>query len=267
MREQVHRDSTHVVVMAGKGGATWEPSDWAGVEAACEGYRFTYLEGDNRVDDPTEILSAAGVVVSAGGQNSIADLAVTHTPAILLPQPRPFIEQKLNARQVQRAGLAVVADSFPAPDKWPDLLRQAAALDPDWSRWETDGAARRAAEVIAQVARQTSQRIAIVSLADATRAAHLTHQVNLTPEGTEHITVALADAAALRKAVPKSTVVAGQRNLAAARNLGARTAMRTESSSLVSATTSPTSSTSPVNNYLSISMSTSSPSTVTWVSL
>ncbi|MCT1426325.1 glycosyltransferase [Corynebacterium sanguinis] len=225
MREQVHRDSTHVVVMAGKGGATWEPSDWAGVEAACEGYRFTYLEGDNRVDDPTEILSAAGVVVSAGGQNSIADLAVTHTPAILLPQPRPFIEQKLNARQVQRAGLALVAETFPAPDTWPELLRRAAALKPDWSRWETEGAARRAAEVIARVAGQASQRIAIVSLADANRAAHLTHQVNLTPEGTEHITVALADAHALRKAVPKSTVVAGQRNLAAARNLAARTAI------------------------------------------
>lgn len=222
----VRRDPTHVVVMAGRGGSTWSPQDWAAVERACPGYRFTYLEGDTRVDDPTQLLSTAGVVVSAGGQNSIADLAVTRTPAILLPQPRPFIEQKLNARQVGDAGLAVVADTFPDPVDWPDLLRRAAALNPDWSRWETAGAADRAAQVIAEVAQQAStSRIAILSLADASRAAHLTHQVNLKPEGTTHITVALADADKLRAAVPKSSVIKGERNLAAARNLAARTAI------------------------------------------
>ena len=45
------------------------------------------------------------------------------------------------------------------------------------------------------------------------------------PMGVDHITVALADADALRKAVPKSHVIEGERNLAAARNLGARTAI------------------------------------------
>ncbi|QPK82872.1 glycosyltransferase [Corynebacterium qintianiae] len=220
------RDPNHVVVMAGKGGSTWGPEDWDAVEQACPGYRFTYLAGENRVDDPTELLSTAGVVVTAGGQNSIADIAVTGAPAILLPQPRPFIEQKLNARQIAGAGLAVVAESFPAPAEWPGLLERAAALGADWLRWETEGAALRAAEVIAGAANGAStSTIAIISLADASRAGHLTHQVNLKPEGTQHITVALADADVLRKAVPKSHVVAGERNLAAARNLGARTAI------------------------------------------
>nr|WP_245531613.1 galactosyltransferase-related protein [Corynebacterium capitovis] len=67
---------------------------------------------------------------------------------------------------------------------------------------------------------------AVVTLADRSRSAHLTHQVNLLPEGADHITSALADREALVKAVPKSHVIdAPSRNLAAARNAGARAAI------------------------------------------
>ena len=219
------RDPHHVVVMAGMGGATWEPTDWEAVVAACPGERFTFLTGETRVDDPTELLQTAGVVVTAGGQNSIADIAVTGAPAIVLPQPRPFIEQKRNAAVLRDAHLAVVPDTFPPAADWPALLDQARALEPDWSRWQTAGAAARAAAVIERVGTRASARIALVTLADRHRAGHLTHQVNLKPEGTDHITVALADADELRKAVPKSHVVDGERNLASARNLAARTAI------------------------------------------
>nr|WP_231908548.1 glycosyltransferase [Corynebacterium mycetoides] len=68
-------------------------------------------------------------------------------------------------------------------------------------------------------------RIAVISLSDASRAAHLYNQVALLPVGADHLTVALADADALRKAAPASHVVAGEKNLAAARNLGARAAI------------------------------------------
>ncbi|AWB84537.1 glycosyltransferase [Corynebacterium liangguodongii] len=223
------RDPRHVVVMAGRGGSTWEPEDFDAVENACAGYRFTFLTGDSRIEDPGELsalLSRAGVAVIAGGQNSVADIAVAGAPAVVLPQPRPFIEQKATARELARAGLAVVAESFPSPAQWPELLERAGRLRPDWSRWETAGAAQRAARVISEVAGGARpDSIALVSLADSSRAAHLTHQVNLKPEGTDHVTVALADAPVLRKAVPKSHVVSGTRNLAAARNLGARTAI------------------------------------------
>ena len=227
----VAREPEHVVVMAGKGGSTWEPGDWQAVERACAGYRFTHLSGDNRVDDPTSLLQRAGVVVAAGGQNSIADIAATNAPAIILPQPRPFIEQKASALMLREAGLAVVPDGFPPADEWPALLTAAENLHADWSRWQTQGAAARAARVIEKVAQgaPTSDKIALLTLADRNRAAHLTHQVNCKPEGTDHITVALAkreaDADALRKAVPKSHVITGEPNLAAARNLAARTAI------------------------------------------
>lgn len=220
-REGVQRDPHHVVVMAGLGGSTWSPEDWAAVEAACPEYRFTFLGGDNHVDDPTELLQSAGIAVTAGGQNSVADLAATDTPAVILPQPRPFAEQKLGAKVLD--GLATVRNAFPAPEEWPELLRR---RDTDWARWQTEGAARRAAEVIADVAEHPGQpAICVVTLADANRRDHLTHQVNLMPMGVDHVTVALADADVLTKAVPKSHVVAGPANLAAARNLGARTAI------------------------------------------
>ena len=220
-RAGVKRDPHHVVVMAGKGGSTWEPEDWAAVERALPEYRFTFLGGDNHVDDPTELLQSAGIAVTAGGQNSVADLAATDTPAIVLPQPRPFTEQKLGARALD--GLATVRNRFPRIDEWRDLLQRRST---NWARWQTEGAARRAAEVIARVADNPGQpATCVITLADANRADHLTHQVNLMPMGVDHVTVALGDADALAKAVPKSHVVDGPRNLAAARNLGARTAI------------------------------------------
>lgn len=230
----VERDPHHVVVMAGQGGSTWEPGDWEAVEAACPDDHFTFLTGENRVDDPTELIASAGVVVAAGGQNSIADIAHLGAPAVILPQPRPFIEQKTSAQLLAREGLAVVPERFPAPEDWPDVLGAARELGADWSRWETDGSARRAAEVIAGVAEDPSDaKAAIVTLANAGRASHLTHQVNLAPEGTDHITVALADHETLEKAVPKSHVVTVQAddagnthpNLARARNRGAAEAI------------------------------------------
>lgn len=230
----VDRDPQHVVVMAGQGGSTWEPGDWDAVAAACPGYRFTFLTGENRVDDPTELIASAGVVVAAGGQNSIADIAHLGAPAVILPQPRPFIEQKASATLLAREGLAVVPERFPAPEEWPGVLAAARDLGADWSRWETDGSARRAAEVIAAVTEDPADaKAAIVTLANAGRSSHLTHQVNLAPEGTDHITVALADHAELEKAVPKSHVVAADKasaetshpNLARARNRGAAEAI------------------------------------------
>ncbi|WP_349676564.1 glycosyltransferase [Corynebacterium sp. UBA2622] len=225
--EGAERDPQHVVVMAGRGGSTWGDSDWREVERACPGYRFTYLAGENRVDDPTELLSTAGVVVTAAGQNSIADIAVTRSPAIVLPQPRPFAEQQFTARLLERENLAVVAETFPPAGEWPELLRRARDLNADWSRWETAGSARRAAEVLTRLAQSPAQRpTAVLTLADAGRAGHLAHQASLLPAGPDHIVAALADADELARTVPGTHVAAApERNLAAARNFAARTAV------------------------------------------
>ncbi|WP_284250328.1 glycosyltransferase [Litorihabitans aurantiacus] len=103
-------------------------------------------------EDPWPAICAAEVVVSAAGQNAVADLAAAGARAIVVAQDRPFDEQRATAEALGRAGLAVVVPAWPSRDEWPGLLQRARALDPDWSRWRVAGAAARAADVIAAVA-------------------------------------------------------------------------------------------------------------------
>ncbi|MFJ6653282.1 glycosyltransferase [Microbacterium sp. NPDC091313] len=107
--------------------------------------------GAPRDDDPWSRLAAASVVVSAAGQNSVADLAAAGARAVVLPQARPFDEQHATAAVLEQRRLAVVAP----PDSWrrlPALVADAAASDPDWSVWRVSGAAARAGAAIAEVA-------------------------------------------------------------------------------------------------------------------
>ena len=261
------RHPRRVVIMAGEGGSTWGSDDWSAVERACPEWEFVHLSGAQRVDDPSEYLASAAVAVIAGGQNSVADVATMGTPAIVLPQPRPFAEQSATAQVLADAGLASVAEEFPASDSWPALLERTAASGPKWQKWETAGAAQRAAEVIAGIAqaedgavahapvplprRQAAavsknfvaeqpqaERIAVVTLTNLNRVGHVQNQTGLLPLGVDHITVALADAELIQRALPGSMVVAAPCGdlatpLAAARNYGARVAIERGADKLV----------------------------------
>ena len=105
------------------------------------------------VEDPFALLSAAEVVVTAAGQNAIADLAALGARAVVIPQERPFEEQQATARVLRDAGLAVVPDGVPAVEDWAGLIERARELRPDWQRWGAAGAAALAAHVIEEVAR------------------------------------------------------------------------------------------------------------------
>lgn len=141
-----------VVVLSGRGGTDWSEEQWEQVKAACPDREFLFLGRDTFVEDPMPHLSSANVVVSAAGQNSIADIAHAGAKAVILPQRRPFAEQHASASLLDAAGLAVVVPSFPAAGEWPDLLTRAESLDSTWGRWQTAGAASRAADVIRKVA-------------------------------------------------------------------------------------------------------------------
>ncbi|BDI24036.1 glycosyltransferase [Herbiconiux sp. L3-i23] len=104
------------------------------------------------VDDPWEVLHSAEVVVSAAGQNSVADLAAADARAVVIPQRRPFDEQYATGRHLAAKGLAVVHDTWPSDALWGGLLDRARALTPRWSQWQVRGAAARAAAVITAVA-------------------------------------------------------------------------------------------------------------------
>ena len=121
--------------------------------AATPGTRWQLAGGSAStwIDDPWEALQRAEVVVAAAGQNSVADLAAVGARAVVVPQARPFDEQEATGRRLAERRLAVVEPVWPADEAWPAVLDRARSLRPDWALWGVTGAARRAAEAIAEV--------------------------------------------------------------------------------------------------------------------
>lgn len=143
-----------VVLLGGLGGSTLTDADVD--EAQLASHRpWRNLGGTPSASwsaDPWEDLTSAGVVVSWAGQNSVADLAAAGAPAVVIPQERPFAEQRETARALDRAGLAVVAPEWPSGATWTDLIERASVLRPEWDQWQVPGAAARAADVILHTA-------------------------------------------------------------------------------------------------------------------
>lgn len=143
-----------VVLLGSRGGTGISESQISQAEEVTAGPWQVLGDGSRGgwSDDPWPILLSASVVVSWAGQNAIADIAAAGAAAIVLPQARPFDEQLETARALDRAGLAVVAEGWPPAEAWPELIDRATALEPDWSRWHVDGAAKRAAATIETIA-------------------------------------------------------------------------------------------------------------------
>ncbi|WP_068152696.1 glycosyltransferase [Rhodococcoides corynebacterioides] len=143
------------VLMSGAGGSSLAAGYLDAVRAATPDttWRGVGTPGEPWVDDVWPILDTAGVVVTHGGQNAVADVAAANAPAVVVAEDRPFDEQRATARALDRAGLAVALDAWPDPAAWPDLLRRARALSADLRTvTEIDGAAARAAAAIESVA-------------------------------------------------------------------------------------------------------------------
>jgi Glycosyltransferase family 28 C-terminal domain len=141
-----------VLVLSGRGGSGLTRAGLDAARAATPGWAWTVLgaPGDRWADDPWPLLCGADVVVTHAGQNAIADVAAARRPALVVPQERPFGEQHALAHALQGAGLATVADGWPAAARWPALLEAAAARGgAGWARWTVDGGgAARAAAVL-----------------------------------------------------------------------------------------------------------------------
>ncbi|OLT51293.1 hypothetical protein BJF87_16480 [Gordonia sp. CNJ-863] len=105
------------------------------------------------VDDPWPFLCSARVAVIGAGQGSVADAAAAGRPAVVIPEDRPFAEQRATANTLARSELALVASTWPEVDRWRSIVDSVGDSAPAWSRWQTSGAAERAARAIAAVAR------------------------------------------------------------------------------------------------------------------
>nr|WP_256428711.1 glycosyltransferase [Frigoribacterium sp. VKM Ac-2836] len=150
------------VLFVGGAGGTDHDDLWVSVARAARatpGTTWSTLGLDSWVDDPGAAMAAAEVVVTWAGQNTVADLAALGARAVVVPQTRPFDEQLTTARALDRAGLAVVSSTWPADDEWPSLIERARGLRPDWSAWQVEGGAARAAAVVAEVAGRGTQAV------------------------------------------------------------------------------------------------------------
>ena len=149
-RETVGSDAS-VVVLGGAGGTTLVASDIELAGAANPEFRWIAagIDASSWRADVWPLLCSATVVVTHAGQNALADVAAAGSPAIVIPQDRPFDEQIASARALGSASVAVVTDAWPDPDGWTALLNRATELGASgWDRVEQRGAAGRAARVL-----------------------------------------------------------------------------------------------------------------------
>ncbi len=114
------------------------------------GWEVTAVGHDaaSRVDDPWPLLSRSTVVLSAAGQNSVADLAAAGARAVVIAQERPFSEQDHTADALERWGLARRADASASAAELVALVEAAAEDSPDWARWQVSGGAGRMAAAV-----------------------------------------------------------------------------------------------------------------------
>jgi len=81
------------------------------------------------VDDVSEAI-AGEVVISAAGQNTIAELLSLGKRLILLPEPRPYDEQAVHASVLANQHVALLAQETFSAEQWQDVLQKAKVFTP-----------------------------------------------------------------------------------------------------------------------------------------
>lgn len=152
-----------VVVLLGRGGGGPSGADLVAAARAVPERRWRILgqvagdvaDGppnlilDGWVDDVPRHLAAAGLVIGAAGDGTVASVAAAGRPFLCIPEPRAYGEQTTKAEALARLGAAVVHPGWPAPEAWRGLIETTAALDPAplTALAEPDAIARLAAEI------------------------------------------------------------------------------------------------------------------------
>ncbi|WP_160000038.1 glycosyltransferase [Roseomonas sp. 18066] len=162
-----------ILVVRGRGGEAAPTAAIAAAAAATPGHRWQVIGPaapwagplpDNLallgwVARPAALLQAADIIVGGCGDGLLAEVVARGQRFICLPEPRPFDEQGAKAARLAALGAALVLPAWPAAAAWPDLLRQAAALDPAaLARLRTPDAVAALAAFIDDTADQAEQR-------------------------------------------------------------------------------------------------------------
>lgn len=151
--EQAGRTQPTVGLLVG--GPGWDdPQFERALQTARPGVRWLRPSGG----DVVTMLASVDLVVTHAGQNAIADVAACGTPALVVPQHRPFREQEQMAEALAAAGLATTVRLGASADEVADRLDAALAGDRTtaaraWTRWRVSEAATRAVAAIEVAAR------------------------------------------------------------------------------------------------------------------
>ena len=139
------------LLLAGAGGSAVPAGALDDLRSAVPRLNWTAAGGGAAwVDDPWPLIANADLVVSHAGQNAVADVALAGAAAVVIPEDRPFGEQRATAAALASSGICVVVQSWPSRAEWPALVDR--ALGADRGRWTALRAvvsAARAAEVLA----------------------------------------------------------------------------------------------------------------------
>jgi UDP-N-acetylglucosamine--N-acetylmuramyl-(pentapeptide) pyrophosphoryl-undecaprenol N-acetylglucosamine transferase len=149
--DHTDRDHFRVTILNGAGGTSLTEGVLNQWRCDVPDVEWTVLGGPGArwKDDPWFDLCTSSVVISHAGQNAVADIAAAGTPAIVIPEHRPFDEQSTTARVLDANALAVVRMSWPTSEQLPAVLDLASSnTGHRWACWETAGAADRVARAI-----------------------------------------------------------------------------------------------------------------------
>jgi len=150
-----------VVVLSGTSSHALEREDLELARQETPEWDWTVLDSElgSWVDAPYDVLLDADVVVTHAGQNALAEVAASRTPAVVVPRPSPHRGQEVTAEALWHGGWpAVVIDAWPRQG-WAERLEHAHRLDGgDWASWCDGHAAERIAEVVGSVAPGTRLR-------------------------------------------------------------------------------------------------------------
>jgi hypothetical protein len=99
------------------------------------GNKQNYNLGNNctllgKVDDISKAI-VGEIVITAAGQNTIAELLSLNKRLILLPEPRPYNEQAVHAQVLANKGIALLAEETFNAKQWQDLIAKAKTFEPD----------------------------------------------------------------------------------------------------------------------------------------
>jgi hypothetical protein len=147
------------VLLVGAGGTALDAGSWR-TAAAPTGWQVVIVGADarwcgdrvasiGRVDALLPLLAQADVVVTSAGWAAVADVVAAGARLVLVPEERPFAEQRTRSRALVAAGLADAVDRWPAPDDLSAVLDAAMDRRPAaWSTYHDGHGAERAAAMI-----------------------------------------------------------------------------------------------------------------------